>query len=56
MKLSPPKQITFIIAVVLALIGLVASFGVIPGFGGYAFWLVLVGFIVLAVGNMMEGM
>ncbi len=56
MKLSPPKQVTFIIAVVLGLVGLVASFVAIPVLSPYAFWLVFVGLVVLAAGNMMEGM
>lgn len=56
LKLSAPKNITFWVAVVLALIGLIAFFGVIPGFGVYSFWLVLVGFVVLALGNTMKGM
>ena len=56
MKLSAPKQVTFIIAVVLALLGLVGSFVAIPVVSGYAFLLVVLGFIVLAAGNMMEGL
>lgn len=56
MKLSAPKNVTFWVAVVIALIGLLASFGVVPGFGAYAFWLVVVGFVVLALGNLMKGL
>jgi predicted membrane channel-forming protein YqfA (hemolysin III family) len=56
MKLSPPKQLTFIIAVVLGLVGLVASYMVIPVLSPYAFWLVFVGLVVLAAGNMVEGL
>lgn len=56
MKLSAPKNVTFWIAVVIALVGLIAFFGVIPGFGAYSFWLVLVGFVLLALANLMEGL
>ena len=56
MKLSAPKQVTFWVAVVIAVIGLLAFFNVIPGFGAYAFWLVVVGFVVLALGNTMKGL
>jgi hypothetical protein len=30
--------------------------GIVPGFGGYAFALVVIGFIVLALGNMVKGL
>jgi len=57
MKLSAPRQITFWIAVALAVLCLL---GVIvpslPLIGGFAFWLVLVGFVVLALGNLLEGL
>ncbi len=56
MKLSAPKTLTFWVAVVIALVGLLASFNVIPGIGAYAFWLVVVGFVILALGTMMEGL
>ena len=56
MKLSAPKQVTFIIAVVLALVGLAAPSLGIAMLAGYALWLVVLGFVVLAAGNLMEGM
>ena len=55
MRLSPPKQITFWIAVVLALLGVIASLVSIPVLSGFAFWLVVIGFVVLAAGNMIDG-
>ena len=54
MKLSTPKTITFWIAVILAVLGVVFMF--IPAVTSYAFWLVLVGFIVLALGNLLNGL
>ena len=54
MKLSEPKVITFSIAVLLGLIGLVAYF--IPAMTIYAFWLVLVGLVVLVLGNFLKGL
>jgi heme/copper-type cytochrome/quinol oxidase subunit 1 len=56
MKLSAPKQVTFIVAVVIALLGLLGSFVAIPMISGYSFWLVVVGFIILAAATMMEGL
>jgi hypothetical protein len=54
MKLSPPKAITFYVAVVLAVIGFIGYF--IASFTPFAPWLILIGFIVLAAGNLFEGL
>jgi hypothetical protein len=54
MKLSAPKVVTFWIAVALAVLGLLASQGVLSGLSSYAFWLVVAGFVVLALGNLMK--
>lgn len=56
MKLSAPYIVTFWIAVILVIVGVLAYLGTIPGFSTYAFGLVVVGFIVLALGNMVKGM
>jgi hypothetical protein len=56
MKLSAPKQITFWVAVVVALIGLIASFVTIPFLSGFALWIVVLGFVILAAGNLLEGL
>jgi hypothetical protein len=53
-KLSAPKEITFIIAVILAVLGVLASQGILHI--GHAFGLVLAGFIVLALGNLVKGL
>ena len=56
MRLSPPKAITFWISVVLGLLGLLGNLGVLGAtFAGFAFWLVFLGFALLAVGLMVEG-
>jgi hypothetical protein len=56
MKLSQPKVITFWIAVILAILGVLATLVTIPVLTGFAFWLVVIGFIVLLLGNMVKGM
>ena len=56
MKIGAPKQITFLIAVIVAVVGLLANIFAIPTLSAYAFWLVVIGFIILAAGNMIEGM
>ncbi len=55
MKLSAPKQLTFWIAVIVAVIGLLAQLITIPVLSGFAFWLVVIGFIILALGNLVHG-
>ena len=53
MMLSPPKKIVFYISVLLAVVGLVAFF--VPAIEAYSFWLVLVGYVLLALGNILKG-
>jgi heme A synthase len=54
MKLSRPKVLTFWIAVILAVLGVLASLGSITLLSGYAFWLVVAGFVLLALGNLLK--
>jgi hypothetical protein len=56
MALSAPKMTTFIAAVVIVLVGLLAYLVSIPALTPYAFWIILLGFVVLAAGVMIEGM
>jgi hypothetical protein len=55
MKLTPPKKSTFWISVVLAALGLVGALVTIPVLSSLAFWLVLVGYLVLAAGLLLKG-
>jgi len=56
MKLTQPKVITWWIAVILGVIGLIAKLGVIPALEPYGFWLVLIGFILLMLGTLFKGL
>lgn len=55
MTLNAPKQIVFIIAVVLAVLALLGALVALPFISAYAFWILLIGFIVLAGGVVMKG-
>ncbi|WP_163270660.1 hypothetical protein [Chelativorans alearense] len=56
MDLSAPTKIVFIIAVILAILSLLPVIGIsLGGLGAYSYWLLLVGFIVLAAGNLLKG-
>lgn len=54
LTLTEPKVVTFWIAVALALLGILASQGIISGLASYAFWLVVAGFVLLALGNLIK--
>ncbi len=56
MSLSAPKQITFWIAVILGVLGILGTYITIPFVTAYAFWFLVVGFVLLALGNLMEGL
>ena len=55
MKLTPPTKNVFYISVVLAVLGLLGTFVTIPFVSAYAFWFVLVAYVVLFLGNTMKG-
>ncbi len=56
MKLKAPKQVTFWVAVVIAVLGVIARLVTIPLLTGYSGWLLLIAFIILALGNLIEGL
>lgn len=56
MRLNAPKQVTFIIAAVLAVVAVLSVFVVIPFVSAHAFWVLLAGFVVLALGNLLAGL
>jgi hypothetical protein len=56
MKLSEPKIITFWIAVAFAVLGVIGQLKIVAALTPYAFWLVLIGFVVLAAGNLVKGL
>jgi hypothetical protein len=55
MKLTPPKQYTFWLSVLLAVLAVLGKFANLPVVTGNEFWFLLVGFVVLAAGNMTAG-
>ena len=50
MKLYAPKKVTWQIALVFGLVGIVANFVRIPVLSGLSFWLVSVAFVLLVLG------
>ena len=57
MNLNAPKQVVFLIAVILAVLSLVSVYAVtIPVVTANAYWFMTGGFVLLALGNMVKGM
>jgi hypothetical protein len=56
MKLNAPKQITWIVAVVLAVIGLIGHLVTIPVLTPLAFWLVFVAAVLLLLATYLTGL
>jgi hypothetical protein len=54
MKLTPPKVITWWIAVILGVLGLLGQLAIVPALGTYAFWLVTAGLVVLVLGTLIK--
>jgi hypothetical protein len=54
-NLSAPKQITFIISLVIAIIGVLVALGVLAFIHVAAVWIVAIAYIVLAAGCLMRG-
>ena len=54
MKLTPPKVITWWIAVILGVLGLLGFLGTLAALGTYAFWLVLIGLVLMLVATLIK--
>ena len=56
MNLSPPTTAVFIISVVLAVLAIIGTFAAIPVISANAFWVAIIAYIILAVGNLFRGL
>lgn len=55
MRLTPPKRYTFWIAVILAIIALLGQVA-IAALAPFAFWILLIAFVLLVLGLTMPGL
>ncbi len=55
MKANAPTKVTLLVAVVLAVFGVIGKFIAIPFVSEYAFYLLLAGFVVLLLGCILKG-
>jgi hypothetical protein len=56
MKLTPPKTITFWIAVILGVLGFLGKLTKIPFVSANDFWFVFVAFVLLVLGLLVKGL
>jgi hypothetical protein len=56
MKLNAPKNVTWWIAVVLGVLGILGNYMAIPFVSGFAFLFVAVGFVLLALATYLKGL
>ena len=56
MNLSAPKKITWWIAVILGVLGILGTFVSLPFVSANAFWFVAVGFILLALATFLKNL
>jgi hypothetical protein len=55
MNLSPPTTAVFIISAILAVLAIIGTFVAIPFISGHAFWVAIIAYVILAVGNLFRG-
>jgi hypothetical protein len=54
MNLHKPNMVVFLISLVLAVLGLIGVITSVAYLSSYAVWLALIGYVVLAVGTLVE--
>jgi hypothetical protein len=56
MKLKAPKQITFWIAIAIAILGIIIKLVAVPALAKYPGWLEVLALVVLVAGNLIKGL
>ena len=58
MKLSPPKNITYLIAVIVGLLGILLEYSIVSfsGLQQYSTEMIILGFVLLALGSLLKGL
>lgn len=54
--MNAPKSLTWVIALILGVLGIVANFIAIPFVSAYAFWFVAAAFVLLALACLLKGL
>jgi hypothetical protein len=56
MNLTPPTTVVFIVSLILAALAVIGKFAAIPFITDNGFWVAIVAYVVLAVGNLFRGL
>jgi hypothetical protein len=56
MKLTPPKIVTWWIALILGVLGLLGFTGTISALSPYSFWLVMVGLVLMLIATLIKNL
>ncbi len=56
MRLNAPKQTTFLISLIIVVAGIISAFVSIPLLTGISLWVVVAGYVLLALGSFMSGL
>jgi hypothetical protein len=54
-KLNAPTQVIFLVSIIVVLLAIIGLFVNIPIISTYAFWVAVLGYVVLAGGCVMKG-
>lgn len=55
MNLSPPTTVVFIASLILAALAVIGKFAAIPFITDNGFWVAILAYVILAVGNLFRG-
>ena len=55
MNLSPPTTAVFVISLILAVLAVIGQFAALPLITAYGFWVAIIAYVILAVGNVFRG-
>jgi hypothetical protein len=55
MSLSPPTTVVFVISIILAALAIIGQFAPIPFITEHGFWVAVVAYVILAIGNIFRG-
>jgi hypothetical protein len=55
-RTKPPHHYTFVVALILAVLGIVSALFQIPFVSAHAIWFVAAGYVVLALGCVIDGL
>jgi hypothetical protein len=55
MNLTPPTTVVFIVSLILAALAVIGKFAAIPFITDHGFWVAVVAYVILAVGNLFRG-